>query len=337
MAVEATAEREVEVGSILRARDMESAEEMEEVYEDLISELVDVVLQGKDSEEFKELMNTLGTVGNYSSRNKALIKIQSKGKDIVGPFNGYNQWKQFGRVPKKGSDALWILAPVKLTYCDESEERAKYCSECDDRCEDTHKRMVGTKGVKTFAYSQTTELDEKPSDVQDLSPICKRQTETDENKEVLKELYENLKVSVEQSGNDVLEVDNPNEWKLISSARGYDYDHGSEIGIRNFDIGNPEESIDIDSRLATLIHEVAHLLLHREEPRSSAVMEMEAECVSYAVCQNLGIKTDSGVYISNHLQSELGNDMDRESVRELVQESIERIGKTVSEIYDWLK
>jgi hypothetical protein len=75
---------------------------------------------------------------------------------------------------------------------------------------------------------------------------------------------------------------------------------------------------------ATLIHEIAHELMHRREdrPASKAVREMEAEAVAFVVARHLGLDdVDSPNYIALH-----GADSGA------ILECLERIRRTVLEI-----
>jgi len=182
---------------------------MEEAYHGLIDRLVDVVVEGRKSDEFKELMDTLAIAGSYSSQNKFLIKVQNP--DVVGPFNGYKQWiNNFGRVPEEGSSALWVLAPNTVTYCKESNDPVKYCDDCQEDCEETRNVVVGFRSVPTFAYSQTVELPEKdkPNDVKDISVISTKDVDTNESDETLMDWYNNLFSAYESQGHDVNQVTN---------------------------------------------------------------------------------------------------------------------------------
>lgn len=328
----------VDTSSILEVGNMSSSEDMENAYEELVEELVDEVVDGRNSENFQELMDTLAVAGTYSARNKFLIKAQNP--DVIGPFNGYNQWiNEFGRVPEEGSEALWILAPVMVTYCEETDQRAKYCDECDGKCEETYKVMVDCKSVTTFAYSQTVELSEedKPEDTKDISVISEKTAEATADNETIHTWYQNLVQSYENKGFDVSEIDDAEDWKLSTGARGF-FEHGDRgVTVRNFKVRAESESVDIAERFSTLAHEVAHSLLrHDEENLSDAKKELEAEAVAYIVCQRLGIQTDAGVYIANHLHNE-ADVTDRENVRELIEDSIERIGEISSQILEGVR
>lgn len=331
--------QQVEDESIFNVDEMESSDDMQTAYEGLVDTLVNEVVDGRESDSFDELMEALAVAGTYSTRNKYLIQIQNS--NVVGPFNGYNQWiENFGRIPEEGSNALWVLAPKTVIYCEESDERTKYCEECDDECEDTKSVVVGFKSVPTFAYSQTVELPEekKPDDVKDISVISEKDVSTSEDRQTVASWYENLVDFYEEMGYEVDEVSNIEEWNLSSSVRGF-FEHGDKgVTVRNFRVENENKSVDIAERFSTLVHEVAHSLLsHDEVSISDGKKEMEAEAVAYIVCQRLNIETDAGVYISNHLRNEISDVSDRSEVREIVEGSIERIGEISGQILEEIR
>lgn len=325
--------------SILDVEDMSSSDDMEDAYEGLVDTLVDVVVEGRKSDSFEELMDTLAVAGTYSSQNKFLIKVQDP--NVVGPFNGYNQWiNNFGRVPEEGTSALWVLAPNIVEYCNESDEKVEYCSDCEEDCEDTREVLVGFSSVPTFAYSQTVELsdEDKPNNIKDISVISEKEAQSEVDEKKLSTWYNNLISSYEEQGYDVEEVTEIDDWKISTGARGFfEHDDGS-VTVRNFRIGDESEAVQIAERLSTLIHEVAHSYLsHDEENMSDGKKEMEAEAVAYVVCNRLNIDTDAGVYISNHLHSEIEDLTDREQVRGVVQESVERIGDVSGRILESIR
>lgn len=328
----------VQEDSILDVDNMESSDDMEQTYSELVDELVTVVKDGRESEQFEELMDTLAVAGNYSAQNKFLIKVQDP--NAIGPFNGYNQWiNNFGRVPEEGTSALWVLAPNTVDYCEDSDDPVKYCDECDE-CDDTRSVLVGFSSVPTFAYSQTVELPEedKPDNIKDISVISEKEVQTSNDKNKMIEWYESLIQSYEDNGFEVKEAEDTEEWDVSTGARGYFKHDDKSITIRNFRIGNENNTVNVEERLSTLIHEVAHSYLeHDEESISDSKKEMEAEAVAYIVCQRLNIETDAGVYISNHLSSEIEDLTDEEQIRDLVVDSVERIGDVSGQIIEGIR
>jgi len=79
-------------------------------------------------------------------------------------------------------------------------------------------------------------------------------------------------------------------------------------------------------QFATLVHEVAHELLHRDERRkriSKTVRETEAEAIAFVVCQSVGL--ESGSACSDYIQLYDGD-------AKLLQESLQLIQRTSATI-----
>lgn len=320
-------EQEVRGKAAVFDKDMNSRQDMEDAYNELLDTLATEILEGRKSDNFTEFVEKMAVIGDYSAQNKFLIKVQNN--DVVGPFNGYNQWKnQYGRVPEKGSSALWILAPKLINFCTESDDPAKYCDECSGDCEDTRKKLVGYRGVKTFAYSQTVELDddEKPADVSDVETISVKDPSSDISAEQLQTWYKTLSQNMDVPINTVSDQAN---WSPVDTPSGYYSPNKNEINIRAFGIGS--ETRTEEAKLSTLIHECAHALLHDS---ASSNAELEAESVAYLVCKRLGIETESGVYISTHLQNQISEESDIEDVKELIEDSVARIDETATKIFE---
>jgi hypothetical protein len=98
----------------------------------------------------------------------------------------------------------------------------------------------------------------------------------------------------------------------IAPARGMSY--GGLIRV----LPNLEPS----ETLATLVHELAHEMLHRAERRTlttKAVRETEAEAVAFVVCHALGLETGTGS--SDYIQLYHGD-------ANLLKESLEVVQRT---------
>lgn len=91
-----------------------------------------------------------------------------------------------------------------------------------------------------------------------------------------------------------------------------------------------ERENDPAQRVKTLVHELAHVILH-ETVDSRAAAELEAESVAFAVCQALGV--DSSGYSFGYLASWAGGG--EEAVAGL-RRSAARIQKATAEILDGL-
>jgi hypothetical protein len=78
--------------------------------------------------------------------------------------------------------------------------------------------------------------------------------------------------------------------------------------------------------LATLVHELAHEMLHKAERRTlttKAVRETEAEAVAFVVCHALGLETGTGS--ADYIQLYHGD-------ANLLKESLEVVQRTASVI-----
>jgi hypothetical protein len=316
---------------------MNSKDDMVEANEEMWDELTTRVEEAEDSEEFQEALDVLCTVGEYSVRNKMLLQAQAKNRDgdYIGPFNGYNQWQnEFGRVPAEGESGFWILAPYTITYCKDSEERAKYCTHCDDRCEDTEKKVCGFNGVCTFAYSQTVEMDNKPEDTKDISLIDVAECVEKENvdNEYAQKCVNDIKDTFGSEIN-IHIITDPSNWDTVSN-RGGDAIEKDDIKrgrVRGFDAENGETIHHADI-LSTLVHEIAHIKLgHSDRNISRPKREMEAEAVSYVVCKTLGIQTDYGQYVAQHMKHS------EKEKSEMIKESLDRINNLSMEVLEAIK
>lgn len=109
---------------------------------------------------------------------------------------------------------------------------------------------------------------------------------------------------------------------FVGSAYGY-YSHDGEIVVRN--------SIDDKQKVKTLVHEIAHSILHCEDGEQAEAdrrtREVQAESVAYVVLNYLGI--DTSEYSFGYVAAwGAGRDM-----KEL-QASLEVIRKTAGDIID---
>ena len=103
---------------------------------------------------------------------------------------------------------------------------------------------------------------------------------------------------------------------VIAPARGMSY--GGLIRVL--------PDLEPSETLATLVHELAHEMLHKAERRTlitKAVRETEAEAVAFVVCHALGLETGTGS--SDYIQLYHGD-------ANLLKESLEVVQRTASVI-----
>lgn len=198
---------------------------------------------------------------NYMIAN---FQLRRRGKTLsaIAPFK---KWSELNRSISAGEKAVHVFAPIIV-------------KKKDDETDEEEKRLVGYRLVPVFDISQTNG---------DLS-----------------------KLNIEKGGlvgdwtagksnisfDKLVEVFNiPTVKDIISPNGGNGWTDGKEIHLI------PQNN---EQDIATYIHELAHYMLHFDKDRatfSSEVKEVEAETVSYIVCDALGFENKtSKLYIKNH-------------------------------------
>jgi antirestriction protein ArdC len=165
---------------------------------------------------------------------------------------GFHSWKKLGRSVRAGEKAIWILAPMV------ARKTAGEGSE-DDRV------IRGFKYVPVFDLSQT-EGDDLPAVCHELSgdePLACFAHLTD--------VARSIGYSVEPTA-------------LPEGVNG-----DCTFSLRRIRI---EMRNSPAQQVKTLIHEIAHALLHHGQSNRQ-LAELEAESTAYVVCQRLGLDTGS--------------------------------------------
>lgn len=231
-----------------------------------IKEITDKLEQGVkdvfDSETYAEYLRFMGRFHKYSANNSLLIYLQKPDASLVA---GYQTWlKQFGRQVRKGEKGITILAPCPHKFKKRREEE-------DGTVTEEEIRYTTFRATTVFDISQT-DGDPVPE-----SP-CKLLTgDVEEYEALMGKLEEVAPVPVCYE-------------EIQTGANGY--------------FSRVEGRIVVDSRLGqmqtlkTMIHEIAHAILHGEgaelEKADREMKEVQAESVAYTVCEALGL--DSSDY-----------------------------------------
>ena len=74
-------------------------------------------IQNMSKEEYQELLDSMIKFHNYSFYNQIILTIHG-----CSQVAGYKKWQELGRRVKKGSKAVWILAPYLKKEIVENEE-----------------------------------------------------------------------------------------------------------------------------------------------------------------------------------------------------------------------
>ena len=238
------------------------------------------------SEQYLEYLHTMARFHNYSVNNTIMIHMQMPHATHVA---GFNKWKnKFGRHVKKGEKGLTILAPTPYK---KRIEEMKLDPETKVPMRDkggniiTEEKVVEIplfRPVKVFDVSQT-EGQPLPSltasltgDVEQYEVFMEALRRTSPAPIEIKPLRENLDGIFSPKTNMIALQDGMSQVQTVCAA----------------------------------VHEITHAILHnREKVRLSAVAgteqaekikpkdhnteEVEAESVSYTVCQYYGIETSA--------------------------------------------
>ena len=258
--------------------------------EEVVKELEEGVVSLYESDKYKAYLEFMGRFHNYSANNCILIFLQMPTASLVA---GYQTWAKQNRQVRKGEKGLRILAPVPHKIMVKK-------IHADGREEEEERTWNSFRPVSVFDISQT--------DGEAIPEIC------EELKGDVKD-YENLLEKVVKCSPVPVKYE-----EIKSGAKGYFSDIEHKIVIQK---GMSEEQT-----LKTLIHEVAHSLLHGKDGEESEATrsekEVQAESVSYTVCTMLGIDTSD--YSFGYIASWGSKD-----VKELCK-SMEVIRKTADKI-----
>lgn len=240
----------------------------------IIEQLEKGVSEVFDSEQYKQYLQVMSKFHSYSYNNILLIAMQCPGATMVA---GYESWQRlFKRHVSKGEKAIKILAPCPY--------KKVIMQDVTDPI--THQPLKNSNGEVIKEKVQITIPAFRPVSVFDVS-----QTEG----EPLPEMATVQELIGEVDGfNDMQEIlENMAPCavyhkEIEGTAKGYYSPVDNQIVIKN--------GLSQQQEIKTLIHEIAHSLLHNSEKMkdkkiSRNDMEVQAESVAYTVCSALGIDT----------------------------------------------
>jgi len=236
--------------------------------ESYISNLIEDIDNLKNSEEFMNFLAFNAKFHNYSLNNTLLIYIQKRNASRVA---GYNKWKSLHRTIKAGDNTpIWIYAPMTAKV------REK---DLDDEIKD--KRVTFFRLVKVYDVSDTIPLDERG----ELPKAMDWKGDSSPNEVAAKLSRYALDLA------DTMGIEITND----PTRRGEGgYSAGGRINISS--------GSDGIFKARTLIHEIAHELLHQkenslfaiEEP-DTAVRELQADSVAYIILKHYDLPVTSTV------------------------------------------
>ncbi len=270
-----------------------------------------------ESEKYRRYLSVMSKFHRYSVNNTMLIYMQKPDATLVA---GYNKWKnQLERHVKRGEHGITIIAPTP--YKKKIEEQ-----KLDP---DTHAPILDADGKAVMEEKEIEIPMFRPVKVFDLS-----QTDGKPLPELASALsgtvphYEAFLEAMRRSAPVPIEFE-----PMAADIDGYFSPDQQRIAIR--------EGMSEVQTVSTIVHETAHSKLHdydkaqeeaaragnKEPPneKDRNTKEVEAESISYAVCQYFGIQTgeNSFGYIASWSQ---GKELPE------LRASLETINKTSCEL-----
>ena len=263
-----------------------------------------------ESEKYKSYLSTMSKFHNYSFNNTLLIAMQKPEATLVA---GYQAWqKNFERHVNKGEKAIRILAPAPYKIKEQRDKLDPVTGEMmfDEngmpQKEETEVTIPAFRAVSVFDVSQT---DGKPIPELEVNELLS----TVEGYEDFVQALMNI------SPVPIAFEDIPGD------SKGYFSTAEKRIAV--------QENMSESQTLKTMVHEVAHSMLHDKEVNQSMdipvkdrnTKEVEAESVAFTVCQHFGIDT------SDYSFGYIAGWSSGRNMKEL-KSSLDTIRKTASEL-----
>ena len=270
-----------------------------------------------ESDRYRNYLTTMSRFHRYSLNNVMLIHAQKPDATLVA---GFNKWKNsFGRHVKKGEKGIQILAPTP--YKIKQEEQKLDPDTKLPLLDENGEPVTEEKEVTIPMFKVVSVFDVSQTDGRPLPQISSTLTgDVAEYEVFLEALHRTSPVPISFQA-------------MEPGMDGYFAPKKQEIFLR--------EGMSQVQTICAAVHEIAHSKLHDYEhmteladdgetilvpgEKSRNTEEVEAESVSYAVCQYFGIETaeNSFGYIAAWSQGK--------ELKEL-RASLETINKTSSEL-----
>lgn len=261
---------------------------MAEKNKERLKEITDSIEQGiKDlfqSDRYTQYLRTMSRFHRYSVNNTMLIYMQKPNATLVA---GFNKWRdQFSRNVMRGQKGIKIIAPTPFKKKIEEE---KLDPDTKAPILDADGRVImEEKGIKIPMYKVVSVFDVSQTEGKPLPTLANDLMGNVKQYEIFMEaLRRSSSVPLAFEG-------------MEPSTDGYFSEKNQRIAIRS---GMSEVQT-----VSAAVHEITHATLHNYEqarltaaegdetaeppkPKDRRTEEVEAESVSYAVCQYYGIQT----------------------------------------------
>jgi len=251
----------------------------------LIKQAVDFLLKQLEAGKSETLTAYLAAMARFHTYSFGNILAIARQRPTASRVAGFSTWKELGRFVKKGEKGIQILAPIV------GHRRTKNNQE-QQTDEKPRPVLIGFRAVYVFDVSQTEGAD-LPEFEHNITGDVR------DHRDRLIEFLGRQNIALDYTEN-------------IAPALGVSY--GGKIALL------PGQSKA--EEFVTLVHEVAHELLHKTDRRTkttATVRETEAEAVAFIVGQGIGL--EMGRASSDYIQMYAGN-------AALLAESLEVVQRT---------
>lgn len=227
-----------------------------------IKELEQKIKEFKTSKEFFEFVKTMSKFHNYSFYNQVMIFLQKPDATKVA---GFVTWKKLVRYVKRGESGIAIWVPI--IYACKNQDKDDDELEEDENEEENKEQLVGFKTGYVFDISQT-----EGKSLPDISLDVKNEGDNFYN--TCLKLAEKYSIEVNE----------------VAKLRCFGLSKGGEIILKS--------EKNKTKMATTLIHEIAHEIVHKKKKSDRETMELEAETIAYIVCSHFGIQVPSYKYLA---------------------------------------
>ena len=243
----------------------------QEKLEALTEQLEKSIQDFMESEKYKAFLSSMAKFHHYSLNNQILIAVQKPDSTLCA---SYTTWQKQNRYVKKGEKGIQIICPAPY--------KKEYLKDVIDKTTGKPELLPDGKAKQEIVQKVIPFF--KVGYVYDIS-----QTDGQPLPEVMHRLNGDLDSDLKRLKKALLEVSPvPVTFQPIEgSANGFYSPATKEIVV--------DSRISEKHSLKTLIHEISHAMLHNPEASGSQstreTKEVEAESVSYVVCQYYGLDT----------------------------------------------
>lgn len=287
-----------------------------------IKKIEDSVVDIFSSDNFKNYLKTMSKFHNYSFGNQILIRLQKPDASLVA---GFAAWKNaHNRHVNKGEKGIAILAPTIYKKKAEVEKQDEFGNKIINPKTQKPETEIKEVSYTSFRVVNVFDISQTSGEPLPSLNVEKLQGESELSKTVLSSVRE-----MASEFNVVIGYADPDDSTIKRGANGY-YSPIENIIVVNGDLSP-------DQQVKTIIHEIAHSVLHGDPACkiSREDKEIQAESTAFVVCEHFGL--DSGQYSFNYVAGWAQNKKPEElkkvlqSIHDSAQDIINRLEPIINE------